>query len=116
MHVELDRRQLSIRLAYFSQERLPTRIVTQIPEYVVTRDATKSRFVVLLCLFQPFKGMVIVTSPGEHGRDTERCYIYVFFDQFGQKLFGLVLLPQVMISHREARETIPLQRLLLNRL
>ena len=70
----------------------------QIPEYVVTREASKKRFVVLPCLFQPFKGRVIVTSPGEHGRDIERCYICVFIDQFGQKLFGLVLLPQVMIK------------------
>jgi len=88
----------------------------QIPECVVGRDVGKSRFVVLKRPLQPFKSMVIVTSPGEHARNLEGRFLCVFLDQFCQKPIGLVLLPQLVMSKRQAREAIRLDRFLLNRL
>ncbi len=58
----------------------------QISECVVGSDTANTHSVVLPSFFQPSKGIVIVTSSGEHARDLEGRLFGVLLDQFGQIL------------------------------
>ena len=70
----------------------------QIPESVGRRDIGKTILAGLTCSVQPRKGVVIVTSPGEHTGNLVGRFVCVVFNQFGQKHVGLVFLPQLMVT------------------